>query len=104
MKTYVRIGACLLAFTLPVLAFAAAGFRSTVDLMAKPDELTPLREITGGKSLEGKEFDPSKPTVAIVLGSDQTEVTDAIIPYRLFSEAGAYNVYTVAPDQELRTL
>jgi AraC family transcriptional regulator, transcriptional activator FtrA len=41
--------------------------------------------------------DPAKPTVAIVLGADLTEITDTLGPYEMFSRAGAFNVYTVAP-------
>jgi len=43
--------------------------------------------------------DPAKPTVAIILGADLTEITDALDPYEMFSRAGAFNVYTVAPER-----
>jgi putative intracellular protease/amidase len=43
--------------------------------------------------------DPAKPTVAIVLGADLTEITDTLGPYEMFSRAGAFNVYTVAPER-----
>jgi hypothetical protein len=44
-------------------------------------------------------YDPSKPTVAIILGADLTEITDALGPYEMFSRAQAFNVYTVAPER-----
>lgn len=44
-------------------------------------------------------YDPTKPTVAIILGADLTEITDALGPYEMFSRAGAFNVYTVAPER-----
>lgn len=40
--------------------------------------------------------DPTKPTVAIILGADLTEITDALGPYEIFSRAGTFNVYTTA--------
>jgi AraC family transcriptional activator FtrA len=43
--------------------------------------------------------DPAKPTVAIILGADLTEITDTLGPYEMFSRAGAFNVYTVAPER-----
>lgn len=91
------------AFILPILVLGASGFYSTTQLtMPKP---TPLAiPETGAGALRTKTFDPDKPTVAIVLGSDRTEITDALIPYEIFSAAGAYNVYAVAPKREATSL
>ena len=41
-------------------------------------------------------LEADKPTVAIVLGRDQTEITDVIVPYVAFKLAGAFNVVLVA--------
>ncbi len=41
--------------------------------------------------------DSSKKTVAIVLGADITEITDALGPYEMFARTGRFNVYAVAP-------
>lgn len=49
-------------------------------------------------------FDPRKPTVAIVLGNTRTVSSDFLLPYAMFAESGAYNVYAVAETRELRTL
>jgi putative intracellular protease/amidase len=49
-------------------------------------------------------YDAGKPTVAVLLGNTQTEATDFLAPYAMFSESGAYNVYAVAETRELRTL
>ena len=49
-------------------------------------------------------YDASKPTIAILLGSQWTEVTDFLIPYEVFSAAGAFNVYAVAPQRQLNVL
>jgi len=43
--------------------------------------------------------DADKPTVAVLLGADLTEITDALGPYEMFARAGAFNVYTVAPER-----
>ena len=91
----------ILAFILPIVALAAIGFRSTIGLASKPAHWA---DIPKGTSLLTKSFDPTKPTVAIVLGNDQTEITDFLIPYELFSASEAYNVYAVAPERKLTTL
>ena len=98
-----RLGIYALAFTLPVVALAATGLYSTLQLtQPKPAALAiPERGPTAPRT---KNFDPTKPTVAIVLGSDRTESTDFLIPYELFSATGAYNVYAVAPDRTVRSL
>jgi putative intracellular protease/amidase len=45
-------------------------------------------------------YDPRKPTVAVLLGADITEITDALGPYEIFSRTGRYNVYMVAPERQ----
>jgi AraC family transcriptional regulator, transcriptional activator FtrA len=92
-----------LAFILPVVVLGAYGFYSTTQLdMPRP---TPLAiPQTGPGSLHTKSYDPTKPTVAIVVGSDRTEITDALIPYEIFSASGAYNVYAVAPERKANSL
>lgn len=42
--------------------------------------------------------DPVKPTVAVLLGGDGTEITDFLVPYELFSRSDRFNVYAVAPE------
>jgi transcriptional regulator GlxA family with amidase domain len=48
--------------------------------------------------------DPSKPTVAVLLGDTRTEGTDFLAPYAMFVESRAYNVYAVADSRAVRTL
>ena len=93
----------ILAFILPIVALAAIGFRSTVGLASKPAHWAVVPKADGA-ALVTKSYDPTKPTVAIVLGNDQTEITDFLIPYELFSASEAYNVYAVAPERKLTTL
>src|SRR5829696_3141998 len=38
------------------------------------------------------------------LAANRTEITDALIPYELFSASGAYNVYAVAPERTTTSL
>ncbi|WP_169745404.1 DJ-1/PfpI family protein [Deinococcus radiopugnans] len=45
-------------------------------------------------------LDPLRPTVAVVLGRDVTEVADALAPYAVFRASGAFNVVTVAETRE----
>ncbi|TRY27015.1 DJ-1/PfpI family protein [Brevibacillus sp. LEMMJ03] len=58
-------------------------------------------------SLQGvqkPQHDPNKPTVVVLLGNENTEGLDFMIPYQLFSMTGAYNVYAVAEDNQVRSL
>jgi AraC family transcriptional activator FtrA len=58
-------------------------------------------------SLQGVEkpkYDPNKPTIAVILGNETTEGSDFAIPYELFSRTGAFNVYAVASDNQVKTL
>src|SRR5690349_16914285 len=102
-KVVLRIVVYILAFILPIVALAAIGYRSTVELTSKPAHWAVVPEADGTSPLR-KSFDPTKPTVAIVIGDDQTEITDFLIPYELFSASEAYNVYAVAPERKLTTL
>ena len=49
-------------------------------------------------------LDLAKPTVAVVLGRDLTEVADVLAPYTVFQAAGAFNVVTVAETRQPVTL
>ena len=99
LKFIVIIGIYALAFTLPVGAVAAIGWNSTTHLsMPRPEALA------DPAAWRGKSFDRAKQTVAIVLGSDRTEISDVLFPYELFSASGAYNVYAVAPERKMTSL
>jgi AraC family transcriptional activator FtrA len=100
-KVVLKIVMYVLAFILPIVALAAVGFQSTIRLVSKPANWAVIPKDTSPNT---KDFDPTKPTVAIVLGNDRTEITDFLIPYELFSASEAYNVYAVAPERKLTTL
>lgn len=103
MKKFFKIFIYVTAFIVPIATLAGIGFRSTMGLASKPAHWAVIPE-ADRSSLPTKSFDPTKPTVAIVLGNDQTEITDFLIPYELFSATEAYNVYAVAPERKLTTL
>jgi AraC family transcriptional activator FtrA len=48
--------------------------------------------------------DAEKPTAAVLIGNERTEGLDFAIPYQMFSMTGAYNVYAVAADTQLKSL
>ncbi|CAG7600728.1 hypothetical protein PAESOLCIP111_00422 [Paenibacillus solanacearum] len=50
------------------------------------------------------EYDPKKPTIAVVLGNPLTEVFDFMVPYEMFAMTGAYNVFAVAPTPDATSL
>jgi hypothetical protein len=103
LRKLLGIAIYVLAFIMPVVALGTIGYSSTISLAtSKPDN--PARAETGPGAQHTKPFDPTKPTVAIVLGDDRTESTDFLIPYELFSAARDYNVYAVAPERQLTTL
>ena len=103
MKKIIRIVIYALAFMLPIVALGTVGYFSTLLLtLPKPTDLDIPR--TGVGSLSTKSFDPTKPTVAVVLGSNRTEGTDFLIPYQLFSASEGYNVYAVAPERKMTSL
>jgi AraC family transcriptional regulator, transcriptional activator FtrA len=103
LRNVMRIMGYALAFVAPIGALAATGLYSTMHLtMPKPRALDIPASGTGVPRT--KTFDPAKPTVAIVLGNERTESTDFLIPYELFSAAGAYNVYAVAPARAMTSL
>src|SRR5262245_57800890 len=100
MKTLSRFLLYTLVFILPIVGLGGLG------------AFLALRDITSGAPdavrntvvpQPAPNYDPHKPTVAIVLGS-VTEVTDALGPYALFAESGLYNVYTVAASRDLHNL
>ena len=98
LKIAGRLVVYSLAFILPIVGLAGYGYVSTMTLTLPKPAALQIAD-TGDNALNTKPFDPAKPTVAIVLGSSRTEDTDFLIPYELFSEAGAYNVYAVAPER-----
>ncbi len=95
-RRWVRWVVVVTAFVgLPLLV--AAGRLRAFERGQHPALQPPLAQ---GNSLPAApHHDPAKPTVVVILGADLTEITDALGPYEMFSRAGAFNVYTVAPER-----
>ena len=87
---------------LGVIAVAATiGFTNAAEQLVS---LLPAAVVAAVVPLPAPHYDPSKPTVVILLGNTQTEASDFLMPYAMFAESGTYNVYAVAETRGLRTL
>jgi hypothetical protein len=96
-RRWLSVAALTLGFLTPPIAIGIAGMRwlDRRQHPAPPPRLaasTPLPAVP--------EHDPGKRTVAVLLGADLTEITDALGPYEMFARAGAFNVYTVASERQ----
>lgn len=49
------------------------------------------------RNVEVPKYDADKPTVAVLLANESTEVFDFLVPYEMFAMTESYNVYGVAP-------
>ncbi|WP_338552617.1 DJ-1/PfpI family protein [Paenibacillus sp. KS-LC4] len=100
MKTVLRIIVCLCLLVVPVGAAGASGYIYTMnDVMSIYDKNTPSLQ-----NVQQPPYDSSKPTVAVLLAAEVTEVFDFLVPYEMFAMTEAYNVYGVAPDRNIKTL
>lgn len=102
MKRLVRIVVFLIVLVLPVTVSGGIGGMLKMNEMMGDIENRP--EGFTSDMITPSEYDPDKPTVGVVLGSDNSEILDVLIPYELFSATGKYNVYTVSPTNNLTTL
>lgn len=95
----------IIGYTLAaLLAVALAG---TVGLIRSVDlTMAPLPEAVAAAIVPrpAPRYDAAKPTVAVLLGNTRTEATDFLVPYAMFVESGAYNVFAVAESRTVRTL
>ncbi len=87
-------------FVASMVIFSGAGYVSGMKLV-NPDAVSAPAELPAPAP---KAYDSSKPTVAILVGTQSTEVADFLIPYDIFSAAGAFNVYSVGLQRQLSTL
>jgi putative intracellular protease/amidase len=84
-----------------VALVAALGITKSAERMILP---APPAVAAAVVPLPAPHYDSRKPTVAILLSNTQTEASDFLMPYAMFAESGAYNVYAVAETRTLRTL
>lgn len=59
---------------------------------------------TSLQSVQAPAYDSKKPTVAVMLANEVTEVFDFLVPYEMFSMTGSYNVFAAAPDKNVKSL
>ncbi len=105
MKKALKKTAWIIGYTLSALgAIALAGFIGITNSAERMILPAPAAVAATVVPLPAPRYDPSKPTVAILLSNTQTEASDFLTPYAMFVESGAYNVYAVAETRGLRTL
>jgi AraC family transcriptional regulator, transcriptional activator FtrA len=103
MRLIVRSLLYLATFLVPIVLSGAVGLITSVstsiprpaDAAAHAATLVPP---------PAPSYDATKPTVAVVLGEQEHEITDTIGPYAMFAETGLYNVYMVAQTREPRAM
>jgi transcriptional regulator GlxA family with amidase domain len=100
MRKLLRVAIYLLILILPQAVTVLLGASSYANVMYGDVKTRP----GGNYNVEPPPYDPSKPTVAILLGSETTEIIDFLAPYELFSATESFNVFAVAPTREVTTL
>lgn len=100
-KLLLRMGVYLFIFVLLVGGIGIFGF-----LKEKQDFWLSVRNepFPNLDEIKKPEYNPAKPTVAVLLSNPTTEVFDFMVPYEIFAMTEAYNVFAVAPDNEVKTL
>jgi AraC family transcriptional regulator, transcriptional activator FtrA len=91
----------LAAFILPIVLIGTAGLIRSVETSIPRPADTRAPELVPPPP---PPYDASKPTVAVVLGEQEHEITDTIGPYAMFAETGLYNVYMVAQTRASRAM
>jgi AraC family transcriptional regulator, transcriptional activator FtrA len=105
MKKALKKTAWIIGYTLSALgAIALAAFIGITNSAERMISPAPAGLAATVVPLPAPRYDPSKPTVVILLSNTQTEASDFLMPYAMFAESGAYNVYAVAETRGLRTL
>ncbi|MFC9712563.1 DJ-1/PfpI family protein [Paenibacillus sp. NPDC056933] len=100
MKIVLRITIYLIVFVFIVGGTGAIGFINTMNSgMSVYDKTAPSLA-----NVQIPKYDANKPTVAVLLENEVTEVFDFLVPYEMFAMTEAYNVYGVAPDRKIKSL
>lgn len=96
-----RIGRVLLVvlgvLLVPVLVAVVAIPRSSASVYPEPGP----RTLADAELPEARPLDPTRPTVAIVIGDEGANVADTLPPFEAFARAGGFNVVLVSPTQRL---
>lgn len=101
LKWLMRSVVFLLVMLLVVGGVGIAGYLGSQKQFYGSVRMEPIPSLEG---LERPVHDPQKPTVAVLLGNENTEGLDFMTPYQVFSMTGRYNVYAVAEDTQVRSL
>ncbi len=100
MRLILRSVVYLAAFILPIVLLGAVGVVTSVRTsIPRPADAHAATIVPPPPS-----YDATKPTVAVVLGEQEHEITDTIGPYAMFAETGLYNVYMVAQTRQPRAM
>ncbi len=101
MKRFVRFVIYAMTFLILFGGVGAFGYIRSNQGYWIPTRQTPMPAL---RDVSVPEHHPEKPTVAVMLSNPTTEVFDFMVPYEMFAMTGAYNVYAVAPDKNVKTL
>lgn len=103
-RTFTAVTCVVAALVLPVAA-ATIGISTATD-QVYAGGVSDSAEHQAMRSASHRQLTiaPGKPTVAIVLGADGSNVADTLAPYEVFATTGEFNVLTVAPTLDPVTL
>ncbi|RNB83945.1 DJ-1/PfpI family protein [Brevibacillus nitrificans] len=101
MRSLLRIVVYGMTFVIFFGGIGAFGYIHSNQGYWFPTRQTPMPAL---QEVSVPEHHPEKPTVAVMLSNPTTEVFDFMVPYEMFAMTGAYNVYAVAPDKNVKTL
>ena len=87
-------------FVALIIIFSGIGYASGMKVINRD----PVSAPANLNAPAPKPYDPEKPTVAILVGTQSTEVADFLIPYDIFSATEAFNVYSVGLQRHLSAL
>ena len=103
MRLIYRTFIYIAAFIMPIVLIATLGLVTSVRTsFPKPTDADAAN--TRMVAPPAPAYDPTKPTVAVVLGAQVHEITDTLGPYATFKESGLYNVYMVADSKTPRPM
>ncbi|TJY41331.1 DJ-1/PfpI family protein [Cohnella pontilimi] len=101
MKLLLRIVVYVMTFVIFFGGIGAFGYIHSSQEYWNPTRQTPMPAL---QSVSVPEYNPKKPTVAVILSNPTTEVFDFMVPYEMFAMTESYNVFAVAPDKNIKTL
>jgi hypothetical protein len=85
------------ALAVPLAVAASGTARATGEIYTNRNASAPPVSVDAAAA---PVHDPAKPTAVIVLSLEGTNVADALAPYEVLADAGAFNLYTVAERRE----